>query len=325
MSGRRVLVTGGSGFIGSNFVEKLLRRGERDLINLDVLPPAEEAQLPFYRNVDLLDQAALQRAFQEFQPTHVVHWAGRTDMFGQGVEDYAANHVGTRNLLAVAKETPSIQHVVFTSSQFVVGPGEMPTHDQDFRPHTIYGESKVLSEKAVREADPPYTWTIIRPTNIWGPRHPRYPNEFWRVLKRGRYFHPGGRRVTRCYGYVGNVVEQVLRILDGGDRFRGKVFYVGDAPVDLFDWTNAFSNELLGRPVRVIPSVALKGLAKVGDLVVLAGGKFPIFSTRFRSMTEDYVTPMGPTFEALGPSPISMKEGVRETVDWLKSQSAFWR
>ena len=325
MDERRVLVTGGSGFIGSNFVETLLQRGEKQVLNLDVVPPQEAAQQPFYRHVDLLDAPALRAAFAEFQPTHVVHWAGKTDMFGTVVDDYAANHVGTQNVLDAARGLACIQHIVFTSSQFVVGPGPMPEHDQDFRPHTIYGESKVLSEKVVRQADPPYTWTIIRPTNIWGKRHPRYPGEFWRVLKQGRYVHPGGRRVTRCYGYVGNVVEQVLRILDGGEKFRGKVFYVGDAPVDLFDWTNAFSKELVGRPVRVVPSILLRGLAKVGDVVIRAGGKFPLFTTRFQSMTEDYVTPMEPTFAALGPSPISMQEGVHETVHWLKSQDAFWR
>ena len=325
MTERRLLVTGGSGFIGSNFVETVLGRGEQHLLNLDIVPPQVEAQRPFYRQLDLLDRAALRQAFAEFQPTHVVHWAGRTDMLGKGVEDYAANHVGTENVLAAAEGLASLRHVVFTSSQFVVGPGAMPVDDLDFRPHTIYGESKVLSEKAVRAANPRYTWTLIRPTNIWGKRHPRYPSEFWRVLKQGRYVHPGGRRVTRCYGYVGNVVEQVLRILDGGERFRGKVFYVGDAPVDLFEWTDAFSKELIGRPVRVVPSAVLRGLARVGDLVVLAGGKFPIFTSRFRSMTEDYVTPMEPTFAALGPSPISMIEGVRETVDWLRSQDAFWR
>ena len=325
MEQRRLLVTGGSGFIGSNFIDEVVRRGETELLNLDVVPPGDEVNKTFYRHVDLLEAGTLRDAFAQFQPTHVVHFAGRTDMSGKVVEDYAANHVGTQNLLEAAKEIPSLRHIVFTSSQFVVGPGKLPEHDQDFRPHTIYGQSKVLSEKVVREADPPYTWTIVRPTNIWGPRHPRYPSEFWRVLKQGRYVHPGGRRVTRCYGYVGNVVEQILRILDGGDKFRGKVFYVGDAPVDLQAWTDAFSRELVGKPVRVVPSFVLQTLAKVGDVIIKGGGKFPIFSTRFQSMTEDYVTPMEPTFQALGPSPFSMQQGVRETVDWLRSQDPFWR
>ena len=325
MKQRRLLVTGGSGFIGSNFIDEVVRTGGGDVLNLDVVPPKDGMNREVYRHVDLLDVPALKKVFAEFRPTHVVHFAGRTDMFGTAVEDYAANHRGTENVLVAAKETPSIEHIVFTSSQFVVGPGKLPENDQDFRPHTIYGQSKVLSEQAVREADPPYTWTIVRPTNIWGPRHPRYPSEFWRVLKQGRYVHPGGRRVTRCYGYVGNVVAQILTILDGGDKFRGKVFYVGDAPVDLQAWTDAFSRELTGKPVRIVPSVVLKALAKVGDVVIKGGGKFPIFSTRFQSMTEDYVTPMEPTFAALGPSPVSMQQGVRETVAWLQTQDPFWR
>jgi len=58
---------------------------------------------------------------------------------------------------------------------------------------------------------------------------------------------------------------------------------------------------------------------------VACGGRFPIFSSRFRSMTEDYLTPMTPTFDALGPSSVSMEQGVRETVQWLRGESEFWQ
>jgi GlcNAc-P-P-Und epimerase len=327
MSQRRLLVTGGSGFIGTNFILEAGRRNGSEILNLDIAPP--KSGLPGktggYRSCDLLDNKVVARCFAEFQPTHVVHLAGRTDSFGAKVSDYAANHVGTQHVASAIKCTPSVRSAVFTSSQFVVGPGPLPKHDQDFRPHTVYGQSKVLSEKAVREAKLDCAWSIIRPTNIWGRWHPRYPSEFWRVLKQGRYVHPGGKRVTRCYGYVGNVVDQVLTLLARENGVpAGRVLYVGDPPIDLFEWTNAFSIELTGRPVRVVPRPALKALAKVGDVVVRSGGKFPIFSSRFRSMTEDYVTPMEPTFEALGPSPIPMHQGVRETVSWLRSEAEFW-
>lgn len=326
MQQRRMLVTGGSGFIGSNFIERVARTGQDVLLNLDIAPPRDGAHAGLFRQADILDSKAVEEAFREFQPTHVVHFAARTDMEGADVDAYAANHVGTQNVISAIQVTDSVQQVVFTSSQYVVGPGELPKDEFDFRPHTIYGESKVLSEKAVRAADLACTWTIIRPTNIWGPKHPRYPTEFWRVLKQGRYFHPGGRKVTRCYGYVGNVIEQVLRIFASErNKVDHRVFYVGDPPIDLLTWTDAFSRELTGKPVRVVPSFALRGLALVGDVVVLLGGKFPIFSSRFRSMTEDYVTPMEPTFEALGPAPITMEQGVRETARWLRGESAFWQ
>jgi nucleoside-diphosphate-sugar epimerase len=325
MSGRRLLVTGGSGFIGTNLILEAGQRNGAEILNLDMAPPKLPPKRDEYWHCDLLDHKTLERRFAEFQPTHVIHLAARTDCFGSTVDDYVANHIGTQHLVAVIKHTPSVQNAIFTSSQYVVGPGPMPEHDQDFRPHTIYGQSKVLSEKAVRDADLECAWAIVRPTNIWGRWHPRYPTEFWRVLKQGRYVHPGRKRVTRCYGYVGNVVDQMLSLLTREDgNHSGSVFYLGDAPIDLYEWTNAFSMELTGRPVRVVPRPALKALAKVGDVVVRSGGRCPIFSSRFRSMTEDYVTPMEPTFDALGPAPFSLQHGVKETVGWLRSESAFW-
>jgi nucleoside-diphosphate-sugar epimerase len=325
MSGRRLLVTGGSGFIGTNLILEAGRRNGAEILNLDLAAPKLPSISDHFLQCDLLDRKAVERSFAEFQPTHVIHLAARTDSFGTTVDDYVANHLGTEHLVAAIRRTPSVTNAIFTSSQYVVGPGSLPEHEQDFRPHTIYGQSKVLSEKAVREADLQCAWAIVRPTNIWGRWHPRYPTEFWRVLKQGRYVHPGRQRVTRCYGYVGNVVDQMLSLLSREDgSHSGRVFYLGDPPMDLFEWTNAFSMELTGRPVRVVPRLVLKALAKVGDMVVRSGVRCPIFSSRFRSMTEDYVTPMEPTFEALGPAPFSLQDGVKETVGWLRSENAFW-
>ena len=61
-----------------------------------------------------------------------------------------------------------------------------------------------------------------------------------------------------------------------------------------------------------------------GDLANLFGVTIPITSGRFHSMTEDYLTPMAPTFEALGHSRISLSEGVERTVQWLRQQDPFW-
>jgi GlcNAc-P-P-Und epimerase len=324
MRQRRLLITGGSGFIGANLIREIDRWGGYEVLNLDVAPPKFASKSATYRRCDLLDRQAVEQSFAEVQPTHVVNFAGRTDMFGATVDDYAANHLGTKNVIGAIQQTPSVENVVFTSSQYVVGPGRLPDGDEDYRPHTIYGQSKVETEKAIRRANLSIPWTIIRPTNIWGRWHPRYPSEFWRVLKQGRYVHPSGPPVTRCYGYVGNVVDQVLTILAHEDgSLNGKTFYVGDPPIDIYEWTNAFSLELTGKPVRIIPRPVLLALAKVGDVVIKFGGDFPIFSSRFRSMTEDYLTPMEPTYAALGSPRMSMKEGVHETVEWLNTESTF--
>ena len=321
----KLIVTGGSGFIGANLIAELADLGGYEVLNVDIAQPSFGPSFGRYFQCDLLDQEKLNRCFEEFTPTFVVHLAGRTDMFGVNVEDYASNYIGTQNIIKAIQRTTSVRRVIFTSSQYVVGPGPLPENDQDYRPHTIYGESKVLSEQVVHGSELPCSWTIIRPTNIWGRWHPRYPNEFWRVLKRGLYMHPGGAPVRRCYGYVGNIIDQILRILilEGND-LDGKTLYVGDPPIDIYDWTNAFSLELTGKSVRVVPRGALAALAKLGDAIKICYKSPPISSSRFRSMTEDYVTPMGPTFEALGPPKYSIHEGVKKTVNWLRSEDDYW-
>jgi len=322
----KLLVTGGSGFIGANLIAELAELGGCEVLNIDIAPPRFGSRFGRYLQCNLLDQEKLNRCFLEFSPTFVVHLAGRTDMFGVNLEDYLSNYIGTQNIVKAIQRTTSVKKVIFTSSQYVVGPGPLPEGDQDYRPHTLYGESKVLSEKVVRGAELACSWTIIRPTNIWGRWHPRYPTEFWRVLKRGLYMHPGGAPVRRCYGYVGNIVDQILSILmlEGNDLDR-KTLYVGDAPIDIYDWTNAFSLELTGKPVRVVPRKVLAILAKVGDAIRVFYSTFPISSSRFRSMTEDYVTPMDTTFKALGPPKYSIHDGVRQTGEWLRSEDDFWR
>jgi len=321
---RRVLVTGGSGFIGTHLVDVLTSEGAT-VLNLDTGVPRIEAHRPFWRPCDILDCPNLQRLVSEFAPTDAVHLAARSDMAGRSVADYVANTEGTANVLEALGSVEILDRAVFTSTQFVCRPGPPPQTDEDFCPHTIYGESKVEGEKLVRQSGLSCAWTIVRPTNVWGPFHPRYPDEFWRVLKRGFYFHPGREPVVRSYGYVKNVAHQIVSILRSPRPIvDGRVFYLGDEPVDLLEWVDAFSLALTGRRARVVPRAFFRLVARAGDVGVLLGVNPPIFSSRFRSMTEGYWTPTDRTLDTFGAPPYSLQEGVDETVLWLRTLGPFW-
>jgi len=319
LENRSILVTGGSGFIGTNLVAMLAEHGSA-ITNIDIQPPLEPAQANFWVECDVMDADRLRAVVQEARPRFAVHLAARTDC----VEDttveagYAVNTAGTRNVLMALRDCPTVERVIVTSSQYVCGPGYQPAHVRDYGPHTVYGASKAQSEEITRSLDLPFAWTIVRPVNIWGPYHERYRREAWRVIERGLYMHPGRTPVTRTYGYVGNVVWQLAALLQLPDELvRGEVFYVGDRPGDIYFWVDAFSRELTGRPARVVPRFLVRGIALVGDLMRLIGVKPPLDSSRYRSMTSDYLTPMDRTFDLLGPPPYSLEEGVAATVAWL--------
>ncbi|MEY2545184.1 MAG: GlcNAc-P-P-Und epimerase [Verrucomicrobiota bacterium] len=318
----RILITGGSGFIGTNAIEAFAREGDQ-ILNYSLDAPLNDAQKNYWYEGDILDPPHLMSAFREFQPTHVLHLAARAECDENTTleQGYRVNIEGTRNVLEAIRATPSVERAIITSSQFVCAPGRLPNHDTDYFPETIYGESKVVTEQLTRDVDLPICWTIIRPTNIWGPWHLRYRREFWRVVQRGLYFHPGRQPVIRCYGYVKNVVHQIQKIFAARPELvHGKTIYLGDRPGDLFNWVNGFSRALTGRNVRVVPRVVLRFLALLGDIPTRVTGKpFLINSSRFRSMTTHYETPMARTFDLFGENPYSLEDGIRETVEWMRN------
>jgi nucleoside-diphosphate-sugar epimerase len=325
MRDERILMTGGSGFIGTNLIEELVTRNI-SLLNLDTCQPLCPQHTPFWKKVDILDRQALQKVFWEYEPTCVVHLAARTDV----VEDttvergYRANTKGTENVICAIKATPSIVRVVITSTQYVHRPGHIPTDDYDCEPHTVYGQSKVVTERLTRQACLDCTWTIVRPTNIWGPWHMRHRSELLRVLKKGLYLYPGKKIVTKSYGYVKNIVYYILRILEMPEEaVNAKTFYVGDEPMDQAEWVNSMSRRLRGRNVHVVPRCVMRFMASVGDVITfIRGRKFILTSSRYGNMTTDYLTPMENTFDILGKGPHTLEDGVRDTAAWLEMLDA---
>src|SRR5207302_6789796 len=236
----RILITGGSGFIGTNTIEAFANHANA-ILNYSIHAPLNPAQMPYWRAGDILNLVATTAAFREFQPDRVLHLAARAECDEKTTveEGYRANTEGTRNVLEAIRATPSVQRAIITSSQFVCAPGRLPKNDTDYFPETVYGESKVITEKLTREADLSACWTIIRPTNIWGPWHMRYRREFWRVVERGLYVHPGHQPVIRCYGYVKNALHQILKIFQAPrEMVHARTIYLGDRPIDLFDWVD---------------------------------------------------------------------------------------
>ena len=322
----KILITGGSGFIGTNLIQSYLDQGIA-VMNIDWNPPLDSTQTRYWQEVDIMDSARLHEIFAAYQPTHVVHLAARTDTdiyeLDGDLNEYVQNTQGTRHVLEAIKATPGVQRAIITSSMFVCEAGYLPQHNQDYRPYTLYGVSKRLTEEYTRAADLPCTWTIIRPQTIWGPWSLRYRDVMFKVMKKGLYFHPSKRNVRRAYGYVGNVVWQIQQILQADEAtVNEQVFYVGDRPIDLRQWVEQISRELTGKPVRLLPTPLVKGIALTGDLLKRANVSFPLTSTRFNSMTQDYLAPIEKTYEVLGSPPFTTEAGVKEMIAWHKTEAA---
>lgn len=318
----RVLVTGGSGFVGSHLLSKLLLDGH-DTLSIDVRPPQIPGHIPFWRRCDIKNEAETRRVFATFLPTHVIHLAAKANLNGTSVADFPDNTTGTANIISCVNHTASVQVFLNTSTQYVVKPGILPDNEAQLLPYTAYGESKAEAERLVR-GNCRKPWVIIRPTNIWGPLHPFFPYELWRYLQRRYYLHPGYKPIRKYYGYVTNAVNKLLKIVlcEESAHVHGGVYYLTDQAIDSVDWMNGFSLALTGKPVHRIPLSLWCLLAKVGDLFSVFGIRFPMSSERLFRLTVNENIPQ----EWMIPLPehevISLKEGIQRSVEWYLAQGS---
>lgn len=314
-----VLVTGGSGFIGTHLVAGLIARGAQ-VVNLDTRRPTLAEHAAYWRQADLMDAAAVKAVMHEVAPSIIYNLAANADI-SSGAEQLRVNVDGLKNLVEAARELASPPLIIQTSTQLVAGAATESFDPRAFKPYTVYGESKAEAEQYLHGLDATVRWTIVRPTTIWGPYHPTFARQIWRYLKRRYYLHPAGLDVVRSYGYVGNVVHQLLRIPEvPAADVEGKTFYVGDEPVPSTLYLDGFSRAFTGKPVRRVPMIFLRAAALGGEISGRLGGPSPINLGRLYRMTSDYPVPMGPTFEILGRGPYTFEAGVAESVAWFDSQ-----
>jgi hypothetical protein len=112
----------------------------------------------------------------------------------------------------------------------------------------------------------------------------------------------------------------MLRVLElPEEAVNRQTFYVGDEVDDIYGWASGFCLALCGRPAPKIPRPLLRAIALAGDAIsAIRGNPFYLTSSRYRSMTSDYPTPMNKTFEAIGKGPFTLQQGIDETVKWLR-------
>ena len=232
----KVLVTGGSGFIGTHLVAHLVNCGY-EVSNVDCNKPGDERGVELWKNCSILDANTLLAVFLKFQPQFVVHLAAYASMDARSLDEFRPNTEGTANLLNACKESATVERVIITSTQHVRKPGSgYPAHDTDYIPYMFYGESKVITEQLTRAANLKCAWTIIRPTAVWGPGHLLLAEGPWKLMAQGKYFHPSNDPVIRSYGYVKNVAWQIEKLLQTNSTdINSKVFYVADGNMQQYD------------------------------------------------------------------------------------------
>lgn len=314
----KILITGGSGFIGTNLVDYYIKLGWY-VKNIDINPPKNSQANDVWEHCDITDNKALHTCVHRFQPEYIVHLAARTDLDGKSVDDYCANTVGVENMLKVASQLKGLKKILITSSMLVCHTGYQPKNQYDYAPTTFYGESKVITEQQVWQNQPACDWAILRPTSMWGPWFSIPYRNFFDVVKAGMYFHIGHHSCTKTYGYVENAVYQIHQILTHPTKNENhKIFYLGDEPaIPIEEWANQIAKEL-GRKVPRVPFWLIRTAAFLGDILKPTGLHFPMTSFRLKNMTTDNIIDLSNTMHIAPHPPVDRITGIRHTLEWME-------
>ena len=320
MSVKKVLVTGGSGFIGTNVVQYLMGRSEQfDVLSLDIDQPKNALALTVHRQVDIRNKFDLQSVLNEFKPEIVIHLAARTDLDGNSLNDYDSNTLGVKNLCEAIIECGTTSKFLVFSSMLVCGIGYYPKDDDDYLPSTIYGESKVETELITKSflTQLPKTY-IVRPTSIWGPLFGVPYRNFFDVVLAGRYFNPGIKSIKKTYGFINNTLTQIFNLVDIDDYPTGKMFYLGDKkPINIVEWADIIANQSGRRKPFTMPKMLCFGLASLGDFLKFFGVSFPLTSFRLKNMTTENTIPQRYLAPIDEKDVVGLEEGVSQTLNWI--------
>ena len=316
MRGRSVSVTGATGFLGWHIAESLLRANWRVR---GIVRPGSAKPLPdgVERVEAALNAEALRPACAGSDV--VVHAAGiARSRSGDALR--AVNVEGTRAVVDAVNQSGS--RLVLISSQAAAGPGtpaRPAREDDEPRPLTAYGRSKLAAETAVREEGSVH-WTILRPSAIYGPRDRQFLALF-RLAACGRPLLTAEPSTMYTLIDVSDAARAVV-LAASGEQPAGRTFFVGHpAPQSARTLVEEVAIAV-GRPgtPRRVPAPLLSAAALGGEIAWRLGFVPPIDRARLAELrAEGFVCSVARAQAELGfIATTPLRDGLSRTWRWYR-------
>ena len=244
LAGKKCLVTGGAGFIGSHLADLLLEEGAqvRVLDNLatgikeNLAEHFGKAEFEFLEG-SILEPHDLERALQGIELIFHLACRGVRHSIRHPEENHLVNARGTLKLLLAARATESVRYFAHVSSSEVYGTSRQAAMDEEHPtfPHTVYGASKLAGEAYARAFNMTYGMPVVvlRPFNVFGPRShfegdagEMIPKSLLRALTGHPVLVFGEGSQERDFTYVTDTARAIIEITASG-LFTGETVNIG--------------------------------------------------------------------------------------------------
>jgi nucleoside-diphosphate-sugar epimerase len=321
-----VLVTGGSGFLGSHVVEQLSRAGRP--VRALVRKSSDTRFLRTLSGVELVegavdDAASVRRAAAGV--TGIVHAAGLVKA-RSGDEFMRVNRGGTENLLDAALENRgTLRRFLLISSLAALRPsdasGTPVPEDAEPRPVTDYGKSKLAAERAALAKKSELPLVILRPPAIYGPRD-REILAFFKSIKLGILPLLGSTQNRLSMIYGSDCASACLAALDR-DVPSGSAYHVDDGSVHTLEELIMLAESALGKKARFrfhLPRKLVETAAFGAEIYGRATNRAVMLTRdKLNELFEQWVCDSTRARNELGWQPqVSFEEGVTRTIAFYR-------
>ena len=216
----RILVTGGTGFIGTSLVKKLSKH------EISVVSRHKSRKNKYYL-VDITNKKNLGTVFSKERPEYVFHLAAQVNprlSMEKPIEDTKVNLFGTMNVLDMCRKYDT-RKIIFSSTSAVYGePRYLPVDEKhETLPISIYGASKLTAEKYTEMYCNAYgiKYTILRYANVYGPGSRSVISIFVKnIIRKKSPMIFGDGNQTRDYIYIDDIVRATILAIKNADNLK---------------------------------------------------------------------------------------------------------